>query len=251
MGELKWKNIKKDGRLNVKRAKEAIDFVFLNISKDLRIDTLIWDINDARHSVEGRDDIANYCRMYFHLHRSLMSRRVSNARWYLHPDRLSRIDWDTIRNCLGSDGTWQRHIQSDPILFEDARWIAPQVLELNEVDSAKTPFVQLADLFAGMAAYTRTKPNVVKTLLTKMEETQQLFPEDVPTFFPNRTDRGRFRVISHLNQRCKQQRLGVSLKTHGYFCTYDPRKPINFWHYKPQHPHDRAPKKNRALSYRD
>lgn len=190
--------------------------------------------------------------MYFHLHRDLMRRRESNARWRLHPDELGIIDWDTIRDCLSSNGAWRRHAQATPVLFEEARWIAPRVEIFQEVDSATTPFVQLADLFAGMAAYTRTESEVIKTMLTLAERKVKpdLFLTDVPTkSTKENTDSGRFKVISYLNQRCKKKHLGVSLRTCGYFYTRNPRKnPINFWHYEPQHPNDRAPTKKQGLS---
>ena len=250
-GELKWKNVGRKDKRNVERAKTAVNFVFSNLSHGLRLDIVIWDTMDSRHSVEGRDDYENYSRMYFHLHRDLMRRRESNARWRLHPDELSIINWDTIRDCLSSDGAWLRHTQGTPVLFEEARWIAPRVEIFQEVDSAITPFVQLADLFAGMAAYTRTKSDVIKTMLTLAEQEVKpdLFLASVPTeSTKGNTDSGRFKVISHLNQCCKKNRLGVSLGTYGYFSTRNPRNPINLWHYEPQHPHDRAPTREQGLS---
>ena len=243
-GELKWKEVGRGGRNNVKRAKAAVDFVLSKLSQELRIDILIWDINDSRHSIEGRDDMANYGRMYFHLHRNLIRRRGENTRWYLRPDRLSRIDWNTIRECLNSNGTWRRHSQADPDLFEKVREIAPNVASFKEVNSDEMPFVQLADLFAGMAAYTRTKPHVIQALLVEKKGQQELFPDDIPADPPTKTDRGRFKVISDLYQSCRQGQLGVSLIERGYLRTLDPQNPINFWHYEPQHSQDKAPTKS-------
>lgn len=243
-GELKWRNVGRNGTKNVARAKASIDFVFSSLSQELRIDVVIWDVQDSRHSVENRDDIANYSRMYFHLHRSLMRRREPNASWHLRPDALSIIDWKTIRDCLNSNGSWQRYSQESPALFENFDWISnPRIKTLREVDSKKTPFVNLADLFAGMAAYTRNKSSVIRTLLNEEEELKDLFPNHVPACDPNKLDRGRFKVIRHLVNRCKQGQLGVSIKDCGYLRTQDPRKPINFWHYNPQHIHDQAPRK--------
>lgn len=247
-GELKWRNVGRGGRNNVGRANAAVDFVISSLSRKLRLDVVTWDIEDSRHSVEERDDPANYCRMYFHLHRSLMMRRESGACWHLHPDELSIVDWDTIHDCLNSSSTWYQRGRAGQVIFEseDARWIAPHIKSFRQVNSAQTPFVQLADLFAGMAAYTRTNPEIIQALLAKEKEESQpsLFPADMPAYSMSKTDRGRFRVISHLNQSCKRCRLGVSLGTKGYFCTYDPQNPINFWHYTPLHPRDRAPSRN-------
>ncbi len=251
-GELKWRNIGRGGQRNVERANAAVDFVISRLSQGLRLDIVTWDIEDSRHSVEERDDCANYCRMYFHLHRSLMRRRNSGARWHLHPDELSIIDWGTIRDCLTSDGTWHQRDRAGQFLLEseEVRQIAPHIKTFGQVDSAQTPFVQLADLFAGMAAYTRKNPEIILALLAleKQETQPALFPADSPVCSMSQTDRGRFRVISHLNQSCKREKLGVSLETKGYLYTPNPQSPINFWHYMPQHSHDKAPTKNRGLS---
>ena len=241
-GELKWKKVGSRGRNNVRRAKAIVDFVLSKLSLGLRIDILIWDINDSRHSVEGRDDVENYARMYFHLHRNLIRRRGEGTRWHLRPDNLVTIDWDTIQNCLKSGGTWRRHAHSESVLFEEAREIAPNVKSFKEVNSAETPFVQLADLFAGMAAYTRSNSEVIKVLMKEEKGIQELFP-DVLACRVRKTDRGRFKVIAYLYQRCRKGQLGVSLTEQGYLRTLDPQNPINFWHYEPQHLQDKAPTK--------
>ena len=58
-GELKWRNVGQRGKKNVDRAKAAVDFVLSNLSHGLRLDIVIWDTMDSRHSVEGRDDHEN------------------------------------------------------------------------------------------------------------------------------------------------------------------------------------------------
>ncbi len=243
-GELKWKNVGSRGRNNIKRAKAIVDFVLSKLSLELRIDILIWDINDSRHSIEERDDVANYARMYFHLHRNLIRRRGKNTYWHLRPDTLSTIDWDTTQSCLKNDGTWQRSAHSEPVLFKEMREVAPYVKSFKQVNSAETPFVQLADLFAGMAAYTRSNSQVVKVLMKEEQGIQDLFANG-PTCRVKNTDRARFKVISHLHQHCRRRRLGVSLTEEGYLRTLDPQNPINFWHYEPQCSQDKAPTKFR------
>ncbi len=245
-GELKWRNIGRNGTANVCRAKAAVDFVLSNRQQGLRIDVLTWDINDSRHSVEHRDDIANYARMYFHLHRNLIKRRGDNTRWHLRPDRQVRIDWDTIQRCFSSTGTWQHNTQEIPeLLTEEAREVAPYVDTFKEVDSAETPFIQLADIFAGMASYSRKNTQIIRQLLNKNSIQIKIFPPDVPAYQVSRKDHGRFQVIYHLYRCCKKQRLGVYLESKAYLLTKAPRNPINFWHYESQHPRDKAPTKNK------
>ncbi len=243
-GELKWRRVGQRGKRNVPRAKAGIDFLLSHLSDGVRVDAVIWDTADARHAVEGRDDVANYERMFFHLHRALMGRRESASRWHVRPDRLSTSDWNTIRDCLDSRGTWRRD-RAQQHLHEEFRWIAPRVATWREADSASTPFVQLADLMAGMAAYTRTKASIVKELFAEESGDQMdLIPRKVPVSqSATRTDEGRVQVVSHLYRGCKARKLGVSLRTDGYLRTHDGRQPVNFWHYEPQHPRDKAPTK--------
>ena len=241
-GELKWRNVDRHGRSNVKRAKDAVDFTMSRLSKGIRIDVLIWDVEDSRHTVPDRDDTANYGRLYFHLICSIVRRRESAVCWHLRPDQLSTIDWDTIRDCLKSVGTWNQRFQA--ILGEEFRAVAPQIGTFKQVDSKLTPFVQMADLFAGMAAYTRERAEAIRFMLDKLAGQGSLFPPGVTADPPaSRKDIGRFQVISHLYTRCKQKRLGVSLNSEACLRTMNPAKPINFWHYEPQHHQDRAPTK--------
>ncbi len=242
-GELKWRNVGRGGKKNVPRATATLDFFLSHLCSGLRLDILIWDTHDPRHAVKARDDVANYSRMFFHLHRNLMKRRGTGNRFHLRPDKLVTINWNTIRDCLNSDGTWRKGTQE--ILGEEFRWVIPKVATFKEVESALTPFVQLADLIAGMAAYTSTNPETIRTLLARGPNQAELFSEDHTTRRnPSDTDRGRFKVVSHLYNACKSKRLGVSLKTQGYLLTRDPRNPVNFWHYKPQHSKDKAPTKS-------
>lgn len=151
--------------------------------------------------------------------------------------------WTTIRQYLRSNGTWRHELDLClSTLSDDLRSLVPVVKTFEQVKSVDTPFCQLADLFAGMAAYTRTNSEIVKRLIRSTPEQRDLFgtPEDSQA---KRRDRVRFRVIEHLNQQCKLRQLGVSLREHGYFRTHNPRQPLNFWHYEPQHSLDRAPSK--------
>ena len=97
-----------------------------------------------------------------------IGRRGTHSRWHLRPDEQVAIDWDTIAQCLSSRGTWRagRNLATlSAETVEEARGIrhfVPSVLTFREVDSAATPLCQLADLLAGMAAYTRTNADLVR-----------------------------------------------------------------------------------------
>lgn len=107
--EFKWKKIK-DAKYRF-CAIALIDFILNNIAKyGFRIDVIVWDISDSRHNIFNRDDVANFERMFFHLLKFAMKRRPNNACWQIYPDERTGINWDTVKQCLGSVGSWQEHI---------------------------------------------------------------------------------------------------------------------------------------------
>ena len=236
-GELKWRNVRRTG--NGDRAIAVVDVLLAHVATGVRAGVLIWDTHDSRHSVPNRDDVANYERMFFHLHRVLMERRGAQTRWHLRPDEQVSIDWDTIAQCLNSRGTWQTQ-RNMATLSAEFHHFVPSVLPFRQVNSADTPICQLANLLAGMAAYTRTNADLVCRQIDQPDEQRSLFQiNDRAT--PGKADRHRFQAISHLYWKCKAYKLGVSLRECGYLRTRDPAKPINFWHYEPQHQRDKVP----------
>ena len=242
--ELKWGSVGYRGTRDVNRAIAAVDFLLEHITNGVRADALTWDTSDERHDVPNRDDIANYERMFYHLHHALMERRGSESRWHIRPDEQLAIDWSTVQQCLRSDGTW-RYGLDDSRLSNDFRLVIPAVRTFRTVDSAETPLCQLADLLAGMAAYTRTKYKVMKNLMHAILGQADLFQVPERTE-PTRRDRSRFQVIDHFDRQCKSRKLGVSLREYGYLYTRNPKNPINFWHYVPQHSRDKAPARELA-----
>ncbi len=66
VSELKWKKIK-----NARDRYAAIKVIDICLSyvsrRELRVDVLIWDTQDSRHRVVGRDDIQNIKNMYIQL----------------------------------------------------------------------------------------------------------------------------------------------------------------------------------------
>ena len=194
---------------------------------------------DSRHAVANRDDVKNFERMYFHLHCALMDRRPRESVWHLRPDEKLGIDWATLQDCLASKGAWRRY-RDHPVLIEEFSLAHFKVESLKQARSCELPLCQVADLFAGMAAFARTKSDLVRTWLAQTSG-QQTFLDDSPAAKYSASERERLPVIGHLNKRAKALRLGVSLGTAGYLQTHDPTNPLNFWHYTPQHFKDRAP----------
>lgn len=223
----------------------------LALTGQLRVDVLIWDIQDSRHNIRGRDDLANLQRMYYHLFRNVLGLRwPPGSTWHLHPDENTAMDWQVMQDFLDDAGLVPivelAIFNAQPFRVRLARDFS--VLHIHEVASHETPLCQVADLFAGIGCYSHSAHD--KYVAWSKECSKQLplpLPSDsdpatTPPYLTN-ADRDRCAVIDHLHNRCKRHKLRVSLPSSEGFKTYDPAFPINFWTYEPQHPKDKAPVK--------
>lgn len=212
----------------------------------LRVDTLIWDTYDSRHQVPGRDDVANLQRMYYHLFKNVLQRRwPRGSTWRLCPDENTALDWMTVQDYLDMAGVGFR---VDGDLFSGGFRLRLQrdfrVLQISEACSAETPLCQLADLFAGLGAFSHLAYDRYESWLNPQSGQMQLeLGLDSSSREPGKSDRERFVIMKHLDDECKKRKMGVGLKSSWGFQTHDPRQPINFWLYEPQHPDDKAPVK--------
>jgi hypothetical protein len=222
-------------------ALKFIESVMVFIQKhDARVEVLVWDTHDSRHRIPQRDDIANFERMFFHLHSQALKRRPRNATWEIYPDRRLDIDWDTVTRCLQAIGRKEEYTEM-PLwggFFADKYY---HIEIFHEVESEEHPCCQVADLFAGLAVFSKTHYEQYKKWANKGIPNLRLF-EEIDLLTTNR-DANRLEVLKHLNECCKKRKLGVSLDTFRCLCTPNPRYPINFWQYIPQHDQDKAPTK--------
>ena len=206
---------------------------------ELRVDVLVWDVEDRRHRVRGRDDNANYERMCFHLLQCVLRRRVRGSQWHVFPDEKLGVDWQALQDCLHAVGQRPRGPFS---LFADfLRAETYSVRRLLEVRSHEQPLGQLADFFCGLAVFSRLKFSAYSQWARTAGPQRPLF--ESPPIAASRSDQQRFLVLQYFKQQAEAARLGVSLDSSGGLRTLDPSRPVNFWWYEPQHGRDRAPTK--------
>ena len=242
VSEFKWHKL--GGAKYRFAAKMLIDYVIkMCLEKHLRIDVLIWDIEDSRHKISKRNDQANLQRMYYHLFNCTLKKRwPSDSTWELFPDEQSAIDWSTMGDVLfhsGRDFRLDRNLFSQEqfgyLLFHDYK-----IRKIIEMKSHDCPLVQVADLFAGIGAYShdsfqkyqewkrRTSPQISLGLFKKQTDI-------------SKTDCERCTVIDYLNTGCKKHKLSIALESKKGFVSHKPNLPINFWLYDSQHSEDKAP----------
>lgn len=243
-GELKWQGLK--GSQKVQAAIQvlhiAADYAAM---QKCRVDTLIWDAEDARHKVRGRDDLQNLERMYYHILRNVTQERWPNsATWLLLPDEHNAINWDTLERCL--DAASKR--------FHPQLRLPGATRFRYRVKSAKSDkyrLTQLADLFAGVAAFSWHQHSEFHLWQDEQSSQQSLF-KDMPLFEDmqcnaSNSSRSRFPVLLELIRVCRQNKFGLSNQPGGLqTLTYKRNKQITFWFYRPQGDYDKAPVKDKV-----
>ncbi len=143
-------------------AKQIIDYIINNVHKyKFRIDTIIWDSHDKRHPIINRDDLDNFGRMLFHLHKFLIEIRGLNSSWKLFYDVRDGIDWNKIKDCLLAVGDWNQVI--DKPLFNKKIIIKNYNIEsILPINSFDEPSCQVSDLFAGISVFSANKYDLFK-----------------------------------------------------------------------------------------
>lgn len=243
VSEFKWKWLEsaRERFAAEKMCRLAVEEAY---ARRLRVDVLVWDIQDSRHSIPGRDDIANLQRMYYHLFRNVLRARWPNdAVWRLHPDEHTAINWETVQDVLMTAALRVEEVgfSSEAGLFRLKLRRDFGLEQIMPVSSKEHPLLQLADLFAGLAVFSREQFHEYQRWLS-VHGGQRVPCEEESVELPRRMQE-RFRVLRKFDCLCKNYKMGVSLKTKKGLWTPKPENPINFWIYEPQHPDDKAPRR--------
>jgi hypothetical protein len=208
VSELKWEKLR-----TVRERLAAIriaDWLFTKIDV-LRVDVLTWDIEDARHRLSGRDDVANMHRMYHHLMNNVLRRYPTGCTWRLHPDEQDSIDWDRVHDFLDGAGTRSRFQKTGALTlrlrFEKDFRIVQIVPSKSEVE----PLIQVADLLAGMAAFSRTHIATYRRWRDRESGQDHLFDKEEQAFSGG--EREKCAVLSDFRHRCHRCALRVSLNS--------------------------------------
>jgi len=210
-----------------------------------RIDIIVWDTQDLRHTIRGRDDVANLAIMYYRV-LTHAARQWKQAEWRLYPDMNPEISWDEIADFLKRTSLSGSRTRLPSLFkFEEEN----QLLQFNEIrptDSLREPVIQLADLFAGMGRFCREEGEQCLRWLDSWGNKEQL---QLPDLLCGRdakddtieTKRNRYQLIGEFYHLCRRNRMGVSLRDEKCLRTLNPKNPINFWNYESQYDYDKAP----------
>jgi len=242
--ELKWEKVRSAKYRFA--ALKATDYALHQAAAGvMRVDVLVWDILDSRHDIQGRDDLQNLQRMYYHLFRNvLLNRWPVGSNWHLFPDEHTAVDWRNMEGILENSGS---RLEAENNLLTGGKLQLRLrrdfgIVDITPVRSHEVAGVQLADLFVGLAVYSRTSYDTFEQEKLGRDKCQEFFSFGFePAVQPSNADVERCKVLAEVNANCKDRKMGVSLKTHRGLRTLNPESPVNFWWYQPQHETDRAP----------
>ncbi len=238
VSEFKWSKLK--NARNFFCAKKIVEFVIRHIpTYEFRLDSIVWDTQDSRHEVRGRDDTANYERMFYHLLNNTMKMRPKGGIWDVRPDQKNDIDWATIHECLSHTGAKRSFKNTIFGAFFSDRFF--NIRSFEEQESHKEYLVQVADLFSGLSVFPRKHYD--KYLVWKTKEQKQMTLDFGMGERPklSNSQAVRSELLDFFIRKCRKYKLGVSLKTNRHLTTFRKTNPINFWTYTPQGDYDKAP----------
>lgn len=191
-------------------------------SYGVRFQTVIWDMHDARHTVQYRDDTTNKAYMYRMALVDLFKRHsMTDITW--RPDTESGLD--------------HRRIATDVM---DRVPFGPSFTSISQSSPEQTPFLQLADLNAGLWRgyyeraengrewYNAGRPAGCPSCTWSMCETKQY---EIVLWYIDLLQKGGTTF----------ERSNGVLKTRAFG-----ERPFNVWPYVPQHEADKAPRRKTA-----
>lgn len=196
VSEIKWSDTRtRDRQRDAAAALEAA--LRLAAHRTLHIDVLIWDGQGREYLDRLLDTPDNRETMHLQMmYRFLFSQVIAGwlsadptvvPHWTLAPDRQEGVDFPTV----------QRDLYLDPALPGGA------VVNVVDVKAALNYSLQLADLIAGLAAYSHQGSDDYEVWLHlgKKPELQLTVPQ-WPTRFP---------LLDQFTQQCQDRELGLTM----------------------------------------
>jgi len=220
-------------------AQKINDFIFKYLD-DLRVDVLIWDMQDSRHKgVSNIDNNENFGRMYYHLLSCVLSKRWENkCTWCWQPDKQSSMAWKSLAKCLV--GKRYKTI-ADLFNINKSDFLKLRLKVIKVSNSKKELFIQIADYFAGLGVYSYGHFDKYKNWLNSRSRQKSFFNSNLKKKKLSRSEEIRFPLLESFIDQCKKNKMTIGIESTNGLKTHDSRNNINFWPYQPQSTYDKAP----------
>lgn len=245
LSEFAWNKLRSHDALLAANAMTDIA-VDAACSGGFRVDVIIWDTLDSRHAVEGRDDLANFERMYYHLIKTTIEKKWPKASWMIRPDERTDMDWHDLEQCLMYPSRKYKNSQS-LVLDKQFQGIS-MPLRICDIASSH-PLVQVADIFAGLASFSWNEHSKYASWKSQHSEQFYMLSNQFPQELQQNTAgiKCKSQALQHFEKiylpRLRGRDRKEFEKRRRGLVTLDPNMPINFWFYIPQRNYDKAPRR--------
>jgi hypothetical protein len=208
----------------------------------IKIHIIVWDTKDSRHQIQGRNDIENMKRMYYHILKRTKSNWKGVKNWEFYPDEFSAIDWqnDLVQYLEKTNLDKSKNTNEETLFSILSNFRFPFVRKQGELQSEQYPILQLSDLFVGLVRLSYECGNKYSVWLSNEENKASLFPQLI-SCNASKNEKYKFQIMKHFKDTCSRYKLGVNFSRNRYFITFHDRNGIVIWFYKPQGEYDKAP----------
>jgi hypothetical protein len=238
--EYKSHHIRNEKYFNI--SKDIFNILFNYAGLDsLRIDTIIWATNDSRYPRNQTNSGEKLSVLYYLQLRDIFSKMWGqNTCWILYPDQQNQLNWDQLKEYL----SFYSMRKFESTIFgrnHDISWLRENniqfsIIDLIPVESCDEPFVCIADIFAGMAAYSHNKSQ--KLLEWLQYDADQFYVQrtgQMPLPFLEKTNLPsheiwRNKYIKYVLDKCATRKYYVSIRGKRGLHTFRRKMPFNFYY---------------------
>jgi hypothetical protein len=206
--ELKWEKVRtaRTAFAAEKALAWALDHA---LDGALWIETLTWEVTSAAASRARRPALATLRDGYTTLLTSAMARQFQRdapaRRWRIFPDEQTAIAWTRLCKAL------------------------PQAPDITPARSEASPLIQLADLFTGLAVFSRAAYDAYERWLCVRGRDQDQDAHLTTTPEGAHGSRAyRFSLLDDFYTTCVRRLPGISLQTHRGLYTWRADAPVQF-----------------------
>jgi hypothetical protein len=204
--ELKWEKVR-TARAAFAAQKALAWALDLALDGELWIEALTWEVTSATASRARRPTLTQLHSVYTALLSSVMARQSQQGeqsqRWRIVPDEQPAISWTRIQAAL------------------------PHTATILPARSGPQPLIQLADIFAGLAVFSRDAYDAYERWLCVRGRGQGAHAT-ITAEGVYGSQAYRFVLLDEFYTACVRRLPGISLQTHRGLYTWRPDAPIQF-----------------------
>ncbi len=215
--EYKFQKLNKETKDDLLELCDQFLFPAIN-NGDMRIDTLIWD----NHLYKKDQDI-----MHYHLLSKVLQKYPHGIEWHYYPDQDLVKNYGLITEIVNTavNSKTPYELALENLAQEYA------IRFCGAVDSKDYRLVQIADVFAGVAAFSYNNYSDYTDWLknTTGSLSFDFAQKEISNNKTAKKQNHKFQFLDAVNTRCKKFNKYHSLKSKHGLCSFGPDYGMNFW----------------------